>query len=122
MSAKKIGERKKEMSLAQEHGAEGRREDPENGERFEERDRSPMEVADDGLEHGLRRLLLGGRPLRPLVATPMVTLFKRSLEPFYSSRNVLAGSIFAIRRVGRVVARSVTNTSVRTTVVRVGTS
>lgn len=30
--------------------------------RFEVRDRSPMEVAADGLEHRLRRLLPGGRP------------------------------------------------------------
>jgi len=29
----------------------------ERSARFEERDRSPMEVADDGLEHRLRRLL-----------------------------------------------------------------
>ena len=40
----------------------------------------------------------------------------------YSSRSVLAGSILAIFTVGRVVASNVTNTSVRTTVARVGAS
>src|SRR5207237_8329915 len=35
---------------------------------------------------------------------------RRSSDLFYSSRNVLAGSIFAILRVGSVVASSVTNT------------
>ncbi len=40
----------------------GRGEDPgQRSARFEGRGRSPMEVADDGLEHRLRRLLPGGR-------------------------------------------------------------
>ncbi len=39
-------------------GQSGERRVPgERSARFEERDRSPMEVADDGLEHRLRRLL-----------------------------------------------------------------
>jgi hypothetical protein len=49
-------------------------------------------------------------------------LVSRRLKPFYSSRNVLAGSIFAIFRIGRIVASSVTNTRVKTTVAMVGTS
>jgi len=40
----------------------------------------------------------------------------------YSSRNVFAGSIAAIRRVGTVVATSVTDASTRTTVTMVGRS
>jgi hypothetical protein len=40
----------------------------------------------------------------------------------YSSRNVLAGSIPAMRRAGAVVATSVTASSVKTTIRIVGTS
>ena len=54
MSPKKIGERKKgNVPLAQEH--RGEEKTGERSERFEERDRSPVKVADDGLEHRLRR-------------------------------------------------------------------
>ncbi len=54
VSPKKIGERKKgNVPLAQEH--RGEEKTGERSERFEERDRSPVKVADDGLEHRLRR-------------------------------------------------------------------
>jgi hypothetical protein len=48
--------------------------------------------------------------------------FGARISRFYSSRNVLAGSICAILRVGRVVASRVANTTVNTTAARVGVS
>jgi hypothetical protein len=62
-----------------------------------------------------------GRLLWPLGGKPMVFVFA-VVRPFYSSRNVLAGSIFAIFSVGTIVARSVTNTRVRTTEASVSAS
>ena len=42
--------------------------------RFEVRERSSMEVADDGLEHRLRRLLQGGRPFESTSASQSLLL------------------------------------------------
>ena len=45
---------------------------------------------------------------RTLVDNRMIILVSLRLRLFYSSSKVLAGSVFAIRRIGKAVARSVT--------------
>jgi hypothetical protein len=62
-----------------------------------------------------------GAKLSPCGGTLAVLILPRA-RPFYSSRNVSAGSIFAILSVGKVVASSVTIIRVSTTVARVGAS
>src|SRR5438876_1559068 len=73
------------------------------------------------LPHSVFEVLHQGSHRNPLTSPPP-PLPEPSLSSCYSSRNVSAGSIRAIRKVGTVVAINVANASTTTTKTIVGAS